>query len=65
MSPRPTPGMRARIQRLMLPLLAGMAALLLAAGCAHTIPDESESTLPWNMPESWQGVPYIPGMEAQ
>mgnify|MGYP001233858867 CR=1 FL=1 len=37
--------------------------LMLSSGCAHTFPDESESTLPWNMPESWEGVPYMPGLE--
>lgn len=44
-----------------------LSALLLAAamllsglsGCATT---ENESDIPWNVPQSWEGRPGIPGL---
>lgn len=34
-------------------------AALLAAGCATT---QSESNIPWNAPQSWEGTPALPGL---
>jgi len=31
------------------------------SGCASHDPDR-ESDMPWNMPQSWEGSPSIPGM---
>ena len=31
--------------------------ILLASGCATT-----DSDMPWNAPQSWEGSPYIPGL---
>jgi len=42
-----------------LALLACLTGLLV--GCASTDPDR-ESDLPWNMPQSWEGSPSIPGL---
>jgi ABC-type glycerol-3-phosphate transport system substrate-binding protein len=39
-----------------LTMLLAAAALCAAAGCAST-----ESDLPWNTPQSWEGSPTIPG----
>jgi hypothetical protein len=44
------------IVRLLVLLAGGVAALLLTAGCA------SESDLPWNSRQPWEGSPQIPGM---
>ena len=42
-----------------------LALLALAAnGCATRHPDE-ESDIPWNAPQSWEGAPYIPGLESR
>jgi len=46
--------------KLVLFLLASIAYLAVS-GCATTDPDR-ESDLPWNMPQSWEGSPAIPGM---
>jgi len=58
-------------QRLLLSLLTGLAAGLLAS-CASsgggTNPDgtpkdeHSVNTLPWNKPASWEGSGTVPGM---
>ena len=45
-----------RFRRLL--ALVAAAGLALAAGCA-TPSDESE--LPWNMPQSWESAPALPG----
>jgi len=37
-------------------LLAGILS-----GCATSDPD-ADSDLPWNMPQSWEGSPMIPGL---
>jgi hypothetical protein len=34
------------------------AALLAAGGCAT---NGNESEMPWNTPQTWEGVPGIPG----
>jgi len=39
-------------------LLLVCGGLMLAAGCAT----ESDSNMPWNTPQSWEGAPSIPGM---
>ncbi|HMP96470.1 MAG TPA: hypothetical protein PKA51_06075 [Kiritimatiellia bacterium] len=36
-------------------------ASVMAAGCASMDPDR-ESDLPWNVPQSWEGSPSIPGL---
>lgn len=33
------------------------------AGCA-TAPADRESDLPWNVPQSWEGAPMIPGFSS-
>ena len=38
--------------------LIGLAAVL--SGCATT----TESDMPWNAPQSWEGSPYVPGMSS-
>jgi len=37
------------------------AVMIFSAGCATSDPDR-ESDMPWNMPQSWEGAPSIPGM---
>ena len=44
--------------RRLLALFAAAGLILAAAGCATT-PDESD--LPWNMPQSWESAPALPG----
>ena len=44
--------------RRLLALLAAAGLALAAAGCAT--PAE-ESDLPWNMPQSWESAPALPG----
>jgi hypothetical protein len=34
--------------------------MLFAAGCATT-----DSDMPWNAPQSWEGSPYIPGLSGE
>jgi hypothetical protein len=41
-------------------LLVVFSGLLFAAGCAT----ESDSSMPWNTPQSWEGAPGIPGFSA-
>lgn len=43
--------------------LAAMLALaaMIVAGCASVDPDRA-SDLPWNVPQSWEGSPAIPGL---
>ena len=38
-------------------LLLLIACVFLGAGCAST-----ESDMPWNAPQPWEGSPNIPGM---
>ena len=42
-----------------------LLALLLAAGfgsaCAGCASTRDESDLPWNMPQSWESAPSLPG----
>jgi len=47
----------------MLALLAVLLALG-ASGCATRDPD-AESDIPWNAPQSWEGSPYIPGLDSR
>lgn len=35
-----------------------LMTLLFTAGCATT----QDSDLPWNVPQSWEGSPTLPGM---
>ena len=44
-------------------LLIALASIL--CGCATTNPDQPESDIPWNAPQSWEGAPGIPGFEAR
>ena len=44
--------------RRLLALLAAAGLAFAAAGCAT--PSE-ESDLPWNMPQSWESAPSLPG----
>ena len=44
--------------RRLLALIAAAGLALAAAGCAT--PSE-ESDLPWNMPQSWESAPSLPG----
>ena len=41
-----------------LALVAAAGFALAAAGCATT---SDESELPWNMPQSWESAPALPG----
>ncbi|HMP72904.1 MAG TPA: hypothetical protein PKE55_06520 [Kiritimatiellia bacterium] len=41
-------------------ILMFAAGAALYSGCAH--PDR-ESELPWNTPQSWEGSPFLPGMD--
>jgi hypothetical protein len=41
-------------------LLVVFSGLILVAGCAT----ESDSSMPWNTPQSWEGAPGIPGFSA-
>ncbi len=45
-----------------LALLAVIAAL--SAGCATTDP-YTDSSIPWNAPQSWEGSPGIPGFDGR
>lgn len=47
--------MRLRLATLLLLIATGF----LASGCAST-----ESDMPWNAPQPWEGSPSIPGMSA-
>lgn len=40
-------------------LLISLGLLALLSGCATT---NEDSDLPWNMPQNWEGSPYIPGL---
>jgi hypothetical protein len=48
--------------KLLLALLSCTAVLLLS-GCATV--DDSDSELPWNTRQGWEGTPTIPGFSAQ
>jgi len=41
--------------------LVVVACAFTLIGCASTDPDR-ESDLPWNVPQSWEGSPAIPGL---
>ena len=43
-----------------LAILISLMAACLLSGCATTYNEDSD--LPWNMPESWEGSPFIPGL---
>ncbi len=45
--------------RRLLALLAATGFILACAGCAS--PQQDESDLPWNMPQSWESAPSLPG----
>ncbi|MCE9614586.1 MAG: hypothetical protein K8T26_09940 [Lentisphaerae bacterium] len=47
------------MQRTLAMLIVTLAVALCAAGCAST-----ESDMPWNAPQPWEGSPSIPGMSA-
>lgn len=42
----------------LLALLAATGFILACAGCASP---QDESDLPWNMPQSWESAPSLPG----
>ncbi len=42
-------------------LLSLLAIPFVLTGCATTDPDR-DSDMPWNMPQSWEGSPAIPGL---
>ncbi|HMO03425.1 MAG TPA: hypothetical protein PKC67_00650 [Kiritimatiellia bacterium] len=42
-------------------LVALLASAFTLTGCATTDPDR-DSDMPWNMPQSWEGSPAIPGL---
>jgi hypothetical protein len=44
--------------RRLLALLAAVGVGWACAGCAST---QDESDLPWNMPQSWESAPSLPG----
>ena len=44
--------------RRLLALLAAAGFCVAGAGCAST---RDESDLPWNMPQSWESAPSLPG----
>lgn len=47
-----------------LAVVLGLSLMACAAGgCATT--DDTESDIPWNAPQPWEGSPYIPGFESQ
>jgi hypothetical protein len=46
-------------------LLLAVVFTAVLSGCATTNPDGTESDIPWNAPQSWEGSPGIPGMEAR
>lgn len=48
-------------------LLALLTVCVAAAlsGCATSNTDDSDSELPWNTPQSWEGAPMIPGLDRQ
>jgi hypothetical protein len=46
-------------------ILALLAAGLFTGGCATTGADQPDSDIPWNAPQSWEGAPGIPGLEAR
>jgi hypothetical protein len=50
---------RGFLRRMFLLLLGAAAGCL--AGCATT--DDRDSELPWNMPQTWESAPSIPGLE--
>ena len=42
-------------------LLALLAAVGLGLACAGCATPRDESDLPWNMPQSWESAPSLPG----
>lgn len=57
--------MNTLLKKLFAPALLVLVVALtaLATGCATGNPDDSD--IPWNRPESWEGSPFIPGLEGQ
>lgn len=51
------------VQRHLL-VAAGAAAILALSGCETTDQNAegTESNIPWNQPQPWEGAPGIPGM---
>lgn len=45
-------------------LCLGLAAGLIS-GCATANTDDSDSEIPWNTPQPWEGSPMIPGLDRQ
>jgi hypothetical protein len=43
--------------RLVVMAVAALCWAVLAGGCAST-----ESDIPWNEPQPWEGSPFIPGL---
>ncbi len=43
-----------------------LLALVILTGCQHSKAvqdeDEIESDMPWNIPQTWEGAPGIPGL---
>jgi len=52
--------MKQRVYRIGVVVLLG-SLWGLVAGCAST-DDLRESELPWNVPQTWEGSPTMPGM---
>jgi hypothetical protein len=44
-------------------LVMALAGAVVFVGCATT-PSDRESDLPWNVPQSWEGAPMIPGFSS-
>ncbi len=42
--------------------LAAVLLLFAAGGCA-TNPEDNDSDIPWNTPQTWESTPAIPGLE--
>ena len=43
--------------------LAGLVAIFALAGCETTEQNsDTQSDIPWNQPQPWEGAPGIPGL---
>ena len=49
------------LRSILLLALAGASLLLSLSGCA-TMAEGTESDIPWNQPQPWEGAPGLPGM---
>jgi hypothetical protein len=58
-----TPGTMQRLHGLLL-ALAGFVVICVLTGCETTgqNADGTESNIPWNQPQPWEGAPGLPGM---